>query len=131
MSSPHTRQRKVLLAYLGEQPDELLSVCQIAHALQDEKISLSAAYRNLSQMEEEEKIRRNTRRGGQEYFYQYINVEGCNGMLHMTCMKCGWAFHTADDNAALFAKHLALREKVVLDTRKNIFYGLCATCEEN
>lgn len=131
MSSYHTRQRKILLAYLGEHPDELLSVRQIAQALQDEKISLSAVYRNLSQLEEEEKIRRSTKRGVQESLYQYIDVDGCKGMLHMICMKCGRAFHMADDNAALFAKHLALREKFVLDTRETILYGICSTCEEN
>lgn len=55
MSSYSTRQRKALLAYLSRHPDELLSARQIADALADEKISLSAVYRNLAQLEAEEK----------------------------------------------------------------------------
>lgn len=53
MSSYSTRQRKALLAYLSRHPDELLSARQIADALADEKISLSAVYRNLAQLEAE------------------------------------------------------------------------------
>ena len=48
MSSYSTRQREALLAYLSRHPDELLSARQIADALADEKISLSAVYRNLA-----------------------------------------------------------------------------------
>ena len=55
MSSYSTQQRKALLAYLSRHPDELLSARQIADALADEKISLSAVYRNLAQLETEEK----------------------------------------------------------------------------
>ena len=55
MQSYSTRQRKVLLAYLSQHPDELLSARQIADALADKKISLSAVYRNLAQLETEEK----------------------------------------------------------------------------
>ena len=58
MSSYSTQQRKALLAYLSRHPDELLSARQIADALADEKISLSAVYRNLAQLEAEEKVQR-------------------------------------------------------------------------
>ena len=53
-----TQQRKVFLAYLSQHTDELLSARQIADALANEKISLSAVYRNLAQLEAEEKVRR-------------------------------------------------------------------------
>ena len=49
MHSYSTRQRKVLLSYLSQHPDELLSARQIEDALADKKISLSAVYRNLAQ----------------------------------------------------------------------------------
>ena len=64
MSSYSTQQRKALLAYLSRHPDELLSARQIADALADEKISLSAVYRNLAQLEAEEKVRRSSKSGG-------------------------------------------------------------------
>ena len=48
MSKYSTQQRKALLHYLSEHPDEHLSTRQIAQALAAEKISLSAVYRNLA-----------------------------------------------------------------------------------
>ena len=65
-----TRQRKALLAYLSRHPDELLSARQIAAALEQEKISLSAVYRNLAQLEAEEKVRRSSKTGTREVYYQ-------------------------------------------------------------
>ena len=115
MSSYSTRQRKALLAYLSRHPDELLSARQIADALVDEKISLSAVYRNLAQLETEEKVRRSSKSGTREVYYQYLDAESCKGALHMSCVKCGRTFHMASGNAALFAKHLAQSEQFTLD----------------
>ena len=130
MQSYSTRQRKVLLAYLSQHPDELLSARQIADALADKKISLSAVYRNLAQLETEEKVRRSSKSGTREVYYQYLDAESCKGALHMSCIKCGKTFHMADSNAALFAKHLAQSEQFTLDTADTILYGTCSDCKE-
>lgn len=89
MHSYSTRQRKVLLSYLSQHPDELLSARQIEDALADKKISLSAVYRNLAQLETEEKVRRSSKSGTREVYYQYLDAESCKGALHMSCIKCG------------------------------------------
>ena len=130
MQSYSTRQRKVLLAYLSEHPDELLSARQIADALADKKISLSAVYRNLAQLETEEKVRRSSKSGTREAYYQYLDAEGCKGALHMSCVKCGRTFHMTSGNAALFAKHLAQSEQFTLDAADTVLYGTCADCRE-
>ena len=124
-----TRQRKVLLAYLSQHLDELLSARQIADALRDEKISLSAVYRNLAQLEAEEKVRHSSESGTREVYYQYLDAESCKGALHMRCIKCGRTFHMADDNTALLAKHLAQTEQFMLDTVDTILYGTCSECK--
>ena len=51
MSGYNTKQRRALLAFLGEHPDELLTARQMADALAEKQISLSAVYRNLAQLE--------------------------------------------------------------------------------
>ena len=111
MSGYNTKQRRALLAFLGEHPDELLTAHQMADALAEKQISLSAVYRNLAQLEAEEKVRRSAKSGSHEAFYQYLDAKGCKGALHMSCVKCGKTFHMADSNAALFAKHLAQNEQ--------------------
>ena len=50
MSGYNTKQRRALLAFLGEHPDELLTARQMADALAEKQISLSAVYRNLAQL---------------------------------------------------------------------------------
>ena len=111
MPSYSTRQRKVLLAYLSQHPDELLSARQIADALADEK------------------VRRSSKSGTREVYYQYLDAESCKGALHMSCIKCGKTFHMADGNAALLAKHLAQSEQFMLDTADTILYGTCSDCK--
>ena len=130
MPSYSTQQRKALLAYLSRHPDELLSARQIADALADEKISLSAVYRNLAQLEAEEKVRRSSRSGTREVYFQYLDAESCKGALHMSCVKCGRTFHMASGNAVLFAKHLAQSEQFTLDAADTVLYGTCADCRE-
>ena len=125
MSSYSTQQRKALLAYLSRHSDELLSARQIADALADEKIS-----RNLAQLEAEEKVRRSSKSGTREVYYQYLDAESCKGALHMSCVKCGRTFHMASGNAALFAKHLAQSEQFTLDAADTVLYGTCADCRE-
>ena len=68
MSGYNTKQRRALLAFLGEHPDELLTARQMADALANEKISLSAVYRNLAQLEAEEKVRRSSKSGTREVY---------------------------------------------------------------
>ena len=129
MPSYSTRQRKVLLAYLSQHPDELLSARQIAEALAEEEISLSAVYRNLAQLEAEEKVRRSSKSGTREAYYQYLDAEECKGALHMSCIKCGRTFHMTDSNAALLARHLAQSEQFTLDTADTVLYGTCSDCK--
>ena len=46
MSGYNTKQRRALLAFLGEHPDELLTARQMADALAEKQISLSAVCRS-------------------------------------------------------------------------------------
>ena len=113
---------------MSQHPDELLSARQIADALADKKISLSAVYRNLAQLETEEKVRRSSKSGTREVYYQYLDAESCKGALHMSCIKCSKTFHM-ETNAALLAKHLAQSEQFILDTTDTILYGTCSDCK--
>ena len=131
MHNYSTRQRKLLLDYLSRHPDELLSARQIADALAAEEISLSAVYRNLAQLEKEEKVRRSSKSGTREVYYQYLAAESCRGALHMHCIKCGRTFHMASSNAVLFAEHLVQGEGFLLDTADTILSGTCADCRKS
>ena len=84
---------------------------------------------HIDLLETEEKVRRSSKSGTREVYYQYLDAESCKGALHMSCIKCGKTFHMADGNAALLAKHLAQSEKFMLDTTDTILYGTCSDCK--
>ena len=88
-----TKQRKALLRYLSQHADETLSAKQIEAALSGEGISISAVYRNLSELEREGKIRRVNQSGSREVFYQYTDGAHCRECLHLSCEKCGKTYH--------------------------------------
>lgn len=129
MAQYNTKQRKLLLEYLSAHPDEWLSAHQIAEALQDKKISLGTVYRNLSQLEIEEKVRRSIKAGTRDTFYQYIAADTCKHALHLSCIKCGKTFHMAAENTALLTKRLEQTEKFSLDTADTVLYGVCVDCK--
>jgi len=56
MPKYETRQRRALLSFLSNHPDEQFSARQIASELEKDGISLSAVYRNLTDLEAESRI---------------------------------------------------------------------------
>ena len=89
----NTKQRKLLLAYLSEHADEILPTGRIVETLAGKEISASAIYRNLSELEQEGKLRRSSKPGSQEVFYRFTGAESCQGHLHLRCLQCGKTVH--------------------------------------
>ena len=80
-----TKQRKALLAFLSGHADEELTAKQLETALSGEGISISAVYRNLSDLEKEGKIRRVSKSGTREVYYLYTDSDSCKDCLHLSC----------------------------------------------
>ena len=57
----NTEQRTALLSFLTENPDKTFSAKQIAEALAGKNISKSSVYRNIAELESEQKIKRVTK----------------------------------------------------------------------
>ncbi len=130
MSKYMTRQRKVLLSYLSGHADELLSAQAIADALGPEAMSLSAVYRNLSELEGEGKLRRASKGNQREIYYQYIDAESCKGALHLSCKKCGKTFHMEPEAACQLLDAVARMEGLAVDKSDTVLYGVCGGCQE-
>ncbi len=128
MTKYRTKQRQTLLAFLSCHPDEQLSAKQIAAPLKEEGVSMSAVYRNLSELEAEGKVKRYSKPGARDVFYQYIAP--CRGCLHLSCTKCGKTFHMDQDQADTLVRQLAETEAFRLDLGNTILYGLCKNCRE-
>lgn len=129
MSQYQTKQRKTLVDFLSCHPDEALSAKQITAALADEKISLSAVYRNLTALEDAGLLKRMSKAGTREIYYQYLNVPTCKDCLHLSCTQCGRTFHMKADLADVLIDNLAQKESFMLDKSDTILYGICQHCQ--
>lgn len=124
-----TKQRKALLSFLSEHTDEELSARQIAQMLNDDSISVSAVYRNLSALEQEGKIRRIAKSGSREVFYQYTDSSFCKDCLHLSCEKCGKTYHMNMPDADRLVAALAQNDDFAIDKSATVLYGVCRECK--
>lgn len=125
-----TQQRKQLLKYLSEHTDEQMTARQIADALAEHHISLSAVYRNLSSLEEEGLLKRSVREGTREVFYQYIAAEECKDSLHLSCCNCGKSIHLGDREAKRLLSSTLESTGFLITKSETVLYGICAECRK-
>ena len=128
MAGYKTEQRKALYAFFNAHPDERFSAREIAAALSDEGVSLSAVYRNLSAMTAEGQIRRSVSGNGNEALYQYTAAESCFGEIHLTCTECGRTFHMSRPAADTVQAKLFSQDGFRLDRARTVLYGVCRKC---
>ncbi len=123
-----TKQRKMLLDYLSAHNDQHLTAKAIAEDLKKFEISLSAVYRNLSELENEGQIKRFSKSGSREVYYQYTASEKCCGALHLSCKKCGKTFHMKNDGADRLMNDLEKNDGFTIDKTETVLYGICQKC---
>ncbi len=126
-----TKQRRALCLFLEANADAMFSAGEIYKALKDEKISLSAIYRNLPILESEGLINRVAMTGSTEIYYQSIDSQRCCSSIHLNCTECGKSQHLAH-NAALSLKDSALTASgFEVDATRTVIYGKCRNCKSN
>ena len=128
MPKYQTKQRKTLLEYLARHADETLSGKQIADALQDDNISLSAVYRNLAELEEEGKVHRISKEGSRKVYFRYEDAD-CKSHLHLSCRKCGKTYHLDAAETDCLISSVAQSSRFAVDTSDTVLYGVCADCQ--
>ena len=92
-----TEQRKILLDFFDRNRDKVFSAQQIAKQLEQFDISLSAVYRNLSALEQAGKVKRQTKIGSREVYYQFVDCASCQEHIHISCTKCGKIVHLKEE----------------------------------
>lgn len=125
-----TRQRELLIKYLSEHTDEQISTYQIANELQNSEISLSAIYRNLSDLEKEGLVKRCIKANSREVYYQYIATDECKNSIHLTCRMCGKSFHMDSNDAEILLLSVKLNNVFTINKSLSTLYGICKDCGE-
>lgn len=124
----NTEQRNILLSFLRQNPDKWFSAKQIESELQNENISRSAVYRNLSDLESEAIIRRCSKNGSRETFYQFFDSKSCQNHIHLSCKKCGKIFHMENKIADIIADDVEKSEGFEISRGETTIYGICREC---
>lgn len=127
----NTRQRTLLLGYLHKHADESLSAAQIAEALKNENISISAVYRNLSLLEAEGKIHRASKSDDRTVYYRFTGCEECKSHLHLSCSHCGRTFHMDQPSTKKLIEAVEERSDFEIDSADTVLYGICGKCRKN
>ncbi|MBR6407198.1 MAG: transcriptional repressor [Clostridia bacterium] len=130
MPKYNTRQRKLLLDYLGKNADAQLTARMIADQLSGEGISISAVYRNLSELESEGKIRRINVGNSRESHFQYAGAECCRDQLHLSCNSCGKTYHMHMPDAQRLLQSVQQSEGFDIDKSQTILRGTCSACRK-
>ena len=126
-----TKQRKALLAFLEQHADEELSAKIIESELGGMGVSISAVYRNLSDLEKEGKVRRVSKSGSREVYYLYTDAHECRECLHLSCKKCGKTYHMNAECADMLINNLARSDEFTIDKSETVLYGVCKDCKNN
>lgn len=124
-----TKQRKALLEFLERHSDEEFSARMIEDELSGLGVSISAVYRNLSDLEKEGRIRRISKSGSREVLYLYTDSHHCRDCLHLSCKKCGKTYHMDTDGAEQLIKILAQNDDFTIDKSETVLYGVCKDCK--
>lgn len=125
-----TKQRELLIKYLSLHTDEQISACQIANDLQNQEISLSAIYRNLSDFEKEGMVKRCIKENSKEVYYQYIASDECKNNIHLTCRICGRSYHMDSNDAEILLLSVKLNNGFTIDKSASSLIGICQNCSE-
>lgn len=128
MQAYMTQPRKRLLTYLHSRADETLSAAQISADLPE--ISVSSVYRNLAALEKEGAVRKLTKTGSREVFYQYMDAEGCRSHLHLSCKKCGQTFHMNAEETEALVRAVEELDGFTVDRSETVLYGVCESCRD-
>ena len=125
-----TKQREILLSFLSAHTDEQMTARQIADALPQDSISLSAVYRNLSDLEKEGLLKRSVHEGSREVYFQYIASEKCKESMHLSCRVCGKSIHMSDSDAEQLLFNTLKNTGFQIVKSETVLYGVCADCRK-
>ena len=118
------------MLYLSEHIDEKISVKKIEEELKEDKISISAIYRNLSYLEKEGKVKRYIGENTRDVYFQYIDPNKCSGSIHLACRVCGKYYHMADTDANILIQNVKKNSGFQIEKIDSVLYGICENCSK-
>ncbi len=122
---------KIILDFLKQHSHQVFSAQQIIEVVKGEKISASAVYRNLAELEASGEVKKVSKSGSRKSLYQYFDGDACKNQIHLFCGKCETSFHMNIDKAQLLSQEILATDDFQIDKGNTVIYGTCSTCKRN
>ncbi len=125
-----TKGKDELIAYLAAHPDCQFTTEELCIAVNgDASCGKSSIYRRLTQLCEEQTVRKFRSDDRDVNVYQYVGAHcDCSRHFHEKCTACGKIQHLDCSDSVAFALHLLQEHGFEIDCGQTILYGLCANC---
>lgn len=130
MSKYKTEQRKKLISLFENNPHQTFSAQDIATFFKDDGISLSAIYRNLSEMINEEILCKVSEKKRSGTLYQYIDPVHCAGVIHFKCQSCDNTFHLNRAISQMIINVAKEEFAFSVNGSAAFLYGKCDKCSQ-
>lgn len=130
MSKYKTEQRKKLINLFEKNPHFSFSPQQIFNKLGQDEISMSAIYRNLSEMVDDGTVSKVRENKGSGNFYQYIDPKHCDGIIHLKCRKCDNVIHLSKSVSQMVINLSKEELSFNIDGTTAFLYGECEKCSQ-
>ncbi|MBO5671224.1 MAG: transcriptional repressor [Clostridia bacterium] len=129
----HTMGREIILRYLADRPDILLTGEELTSALEREGVTVgkSTVYRLVSKLFSEGKLSRVRDNVRGCYVYAYAeDTHGCDGRhFHLKCLGCGRLFHLECRHSEALCEHIEGTHHFRIDSGRTLLYGQCESCQ--
>ncbi len=126
-----TKQRRIILKYLNENPHETISAKTLYEALKTEGYNIGKAtvYRHIQALHREGYLKNVSNDSG-GYHYNYIEDPGeCDNHWHLKCIKCGEFVHLDCGITSDFYNHVRDKHRFSIDLSASVLSGLCDRCK--
>jgi len=132
VKSYNTKARKYILDFLEKNTDVTVSATDIYEYVtsKDESINRATVYRNLNKLEEEKRVIKFSEAPSKKAVYQIVKNHGCEGHLHIKCVKCGKLLHRDCGFMDELMEHLRQKHEFSLECSGSILYGICKECNQ-
>ncbi len=132
--SYQTKARKLLLDFLSSHPDNSYTADELAELLALEygagaAPGKSTVYRLVARLVEEALIKRFSKEGSRQAFYQ---IAGCSGAphLHLKCMECGRLIHMEESVSDRLLNDILKSDHFSVDEHQTVLFGRCSGCRK-
>ena len=130
MKKYKTEQRKLLLSFFENSKHRAISVQDVYRELCEEGISMSAIYRNLSEMEMEGVVHKVTNTTSSSVLYQYIDPIECADAIHLKCEVCDTTLHLNHHIVQMMLNYAKEAQGFEINHSGIFMYGKCENCSQ-